>query len=354
MDLTTQQLVRYEALFTLLDDIQALDDVQQVATRVATQWKYFANVASWRLVMACPGGYMVIDGARGQAVLAQVQVLSAWDAWHWAQQRPCSVKTLDASCQPQPPEHLRQHGVAEVRVLPVLGSGGCVALLTAAARHRAFTEMDVKFVRLFSNHLVKHVGGIVKRSQALDLLISKATHDALTGLLNRGTIIEYLGSQVALAARTGQPLSVVLADIDHFKDINDGHGHLAGDDVLREVASRLRACVREGDHLGRFGGEEFLFVLYPCSEGEAVAAAERFRAALADAPMTLPGQKAPATVTVTISLGTASSGPGEASTQRLLRLADDALYASKNAGRNRVTASGAGPADRPLKPLQSA
>jgi len=352
MDLTTQQLVRYEALFTLLDDIQALDDVQQVAARVATQWKYFANVASWRLVMVGTQGFRVMDGARGQAKVSEVPALSAWDAAHWARRLPCSFKTANAPCEPPLPDHLGQPGVVEVRVLPVLRKGACVALLTVAARHAAFTDLDAKFIRLFGNHLVNHIAGIEMRRQAMDLLISKATHDALTGLLNRGTIIERLGSQAALAARTGQPLSVVLADIDHFKHINDVHGHLTGDDALREVAARLQACVRDGDSLGRFGGEEFLFVLYPCGADEALAAAERFRAALADTPFTLPGQ--PASAAVTISLGTASSTPGDLSTQRLLRMADDALYASKDAGRNRVTASGSVPGGTPAVAVHSA
>jgi diguanylate cyclase (GGDEF)-like protein len=335
MDLTTQQLVRYEALFTLLQEIQALDDVGQVAKRVATQWKYFANVAAWRLVMPGPSGFQLIDGARGQASVQEVPALSSWDALHWTQQRPGSFAAAQVPHQPPPPEHLQD--MAEVRVLPLLHKGRCVAVLSTAARQVSFTELDLKFIRLFGSHLVNHMAGIVMRRQAMELLISKATHDALTGLLNRGTIIERLNSQAALAARTGQPLSLVLADIDHFKRINDEHGHLAGDAVLREVAMRLQACVREGDSLGRFGGEEFLFVLYPCGSDEAAAAAERFRAALVGTPMVLPGEVPP--VTLSLSLGTASGGPGELSSQRLLRLADDALYASKRAGRNCVTVS---------------
>jgi diguanylate cyclase (GGDEF)-like protein len=340
MDLTTQQLVRYEALFTLLHEVQALDDVGQVASRVATQWKYFANVAAWRLVMPSPCGFTLVDGARNHASVHHVAVLSDWDNLHWTQQRPCSFKATDGQA-PQPPEHLQD--MAEVRVMPLLHKGHCAALLSVAARQAEFTELDLKFTHLFANHLVNHIAGIVMRGQAMDLLISKATHDALTGLLNRGTIIERLNNHAALAGRTGQPLSLVLADIDHFKRINDEHGHLAGDAVLREVAARLQSCVREGDSLGRFGGEEFLFVLYPCGSDEAAAAAERFRAALVGAPIVLPGGAPP--VTLSLSLGTASSATGVVSSQRLLRQADDALYASKRSGRNRVTVSAALPAD---------
>lgn len=84
----TQQLVRYEALVQLFEDILAVDDVAQIARRVATRWKYFANVASWRLVVVDAEGYLVIDGARGEASLAEQQGLSVWDEYHWSQQRP--------------------------------------------------------------------------------------------------------------------------------------------------------------------------------------------------------------------------------------------------------------------------
>jgi hypothetical protein len=116
-----------------------------------------------------------------------------------------------------------------------------VALLSAAARHAPFSDLDKKFIRLFGSHLADRVSSIVLRRQAMALLIGKATHDALTGLLNRGAILERLTAQWALSARTGQPLSVLLADIDHFKRINDHHGHQAGDEVLCEVSRRLQA-----------------------------------------------------------------------------------------------------------------
>jgi diguanylate cyclase (GGDEF)-like protein len=343
-DLTAQQLVRYEALFKLLDDIQVLEEIPAIAQRVATQWKYFANVASWRMVIARDAGYQVIDASRGQAQVREVPVLDAWDQAHWALQRPRLLQPADGTLQAPPPEHLVGRAVTEIQVLPLLRAGRCVALLSAAARHEAFSELDKKFIRLFGGHLADRISAILLRRQAMEVLIGKATRDALTGLFNRGTILERLAGQLAMSQRAGQPLAVILGDIDHFKAVNDSHGHQAGDEVLRGVAHRLQARVRSGDSLGRYGGEEFLLVLYPCSAEEAGIAAEHFRRVIADGPFTLPdvqGTQLP----VTISLGTASNAlQPEVPLQDLLRQADDALYRAKALGRNRVEPGVAQPA----------
>lgn len=335
-DLTAQQLVRYEALFTLLDDIQSLEDIAAIAQRVATQWKYFASVTLWRMVIANDSGYLVIDGARGQAQVSDWQALPAWDQEHWALQRPHVLTVAELQSPPAAPEHLTGKAVVELLIQPFWRAGRCVALLSAAARHAPFSDLDKKFIRLFGSHLADRVSSIVLRRQAMALLIGKATHDALTGLLNRGAILERLTAQWALSARTGQPLSVLLADIDHFKHINDHHGHQAGDEVLCEVSRRLQAQVRNGDSLGRYGGEEFLAVLYPCSAEEAWAAAERFRRAIAEQPFP-PPEHAGAPLVMTISVGTASQDSrADKSVHDLLREADAALYRAKGLGRNRV------------------
>jgi diguanylate cyclase (GGDEF)-like protein len=344
-DLTAEQLVRYEALFTLLDDIQVLEDVAAIAKRIATQWKYCAGVTSWRLVVADGEGFQVIDGFRGEARVAQVSTLSPWDEHHWRLQRPGRVRLADPVVGPPPPEHLTGSSVNEVKVLPFSRMGSGVGLLSVAARHEPFGELDDKFVRLSGSHFTDRIFDTLLRRRATEVLVGKATRDALTGLLNRGTIIDRLESQLALSARTGLPLSVVIADIDFFKVINDSHGHLAGDDVLREVSLRLGAHARESDCLGRFGGEEFLVVLYPCSAEEVAGAAERFRRAIAQTPFAI-GGGAQSQVTVTISLGTASTSAApdttdvagaEVTLHGLLKRADDALYRSKAGGRNQVT-----------------
>ena len=333
---TVQQLVRYEALFKLLDEIHVLDDVMEISRRVVTQWKYFANVASWRLVVSKEDSFLVIDGFRGEATVTEVPDLSAWDAHHYALQSPRLIRMADPITGPPPPEHLSGKVISEIEVLPAVRIGRCIGILSVAARHEPFSELDKKFFHIFGSHFTDRISDILLRKQAMEVLVNKATFDSLTGLLNRGAVIEHLKHQLALSIRTGKPLSVMLADIDFFKVINDVHGHLAGDKVLQEVSNRLRIQTRLSDSLGRYGGEEFLFVLYPCGREEAAKAAERFRHAIAGSPVA----EADSEVSVTISIGTSTTdGHADIRMEDLLRRADEALYCSKAEGRNRVTVS---------------
>lgn len=167
--------------------------------------------------------------------------------------------------------------------------------------------------------------------EARDGFQFQATHDSLTGLMNRQGILERLDKELARAARQQSPVSIAMADLDHFKKINDTHGHLAGDAVLREAASRMRASVRVYDHIGRYGGEEFLVVLPGCPEEGAVQQGERLRACVSASPIVTP--EGP--VRVTLSLGVASAGPDQTQME-LLQAADDALYRAKRNGRDRI------------------
>lgn len=162
-----------------------------------------------------------------------------------------------------------------------------------------------------------------------------AAHDALTGLWNRGAILDLLKREVSRRQRSGDALGVIMADIDYFKKINDTHGHLVGDAVLREVTRRLAVGVRPYDVVGRYGGEEFLIVFPGCSASNLIVGAERLRNCVADQPIeTSAGQ-----IPVTLSLGLASVEQGEKETldcEAFLHTADEALYAAKARGRNRV------------------
>lgn len=161
----------------------------------------------------------------------------------------------------------------------------------------------------------------------------EATHDSLTRLWNRGTALETLDSELARSERQGSPVGVVMADIDHFKNINDTHGHLAGDAVLREIGDRLRATVRAYDTPARYGGEEFLVVLPGCDLPRGARFGERLRTAVARAPF----DTGEFVIPVTLSVGvTAWHGASRLFPQRLLQAADKALYRAKERGRNRV------------------
>ena len=162
-----------------------------------------------------------------------------------------------------------------------------------------------------------------------------ATTDMLTELPNRRRAWEFLHKQWDHAVRSGTPLSVALLDLDHFKHINDVHGHEAGDEVLRMAARVLRKHSRRGDLLCRFGGEEFLLVCPGADLQAATKAAERLRSKIADEPIVRAGYQG----RLTVSIGVAVRGPGMLGMDGLLKAADEALYAAKQAGRNRVVTS---------------
>ena len=162
----------------------------------------------------------------------------------------------------------------------------------------------------------------------------KATHDSLTGMWNRAAIFDVLKRELLRAQREGTFVGVLLADIDHFKKINDVYGHLTGDAVLREVAQRINAAVRTYDSVGRYGGEEFLVVLSGVEE-EPVKHAERIRVLVSETPV----DTREGAIPVTLSLGASISGPELQEIEELIRVADAALYRAKRGGRNRVEAA---------------
>ncbi len=166
---------------------------------------------------------------------------------------------------------------------------------------------------------------------AREQLREKAMHDPLTGLLTRGAFFEICDGEIARAQRKSQSLALIMADLDHFKRINDQYGHLAGDDVLREAAVRLRATFRRGDAVGRYGGEEFVALAPGCLMADAVALAERFRERVSAEPF----ETSAGRINVTTSVGVAVI-PGVDNSWALFKSADEALYRAKAAGRNTV------------------
>ncbi len=167
--------------------------------------------------------------------------------------------------------------------------------------------------------------------EARESMRFQATHDLLTSLWNRGVIVELVSREVVRARREKWCNAVMMCDIDHFKKVNDQHGHAAGDDVLREVARRLQTSVRSYDMVGRYGGEEFLVALNKCEPSSAVARAENLRNAVAAKPILLPTKL----VAVTISVGVAlTTDFPNRDADDILHAADMALYAAKAAGRN--------------------
>jgi two-component system, cell cycle response regulator len=167
--------------------------------------------------------------------------------------------------------------------------------------------------------------------QTRERLNYAATHDFLTGLWNRAEILHFLGRELIRGGRERRPTGVILADVDHFKSINDKHGHSIGDHVLKKVADRLRTGVRSYDGLGRYGGEEFLIILPGCDAEQSFHRADELRSNICALPI-IPD------VYVTLSMGVVSTQNFQGNSELLLKHVDDALYRAKDLGRNRVQA----------------
>jgi diguanylate cyclase (GGDEF)-like protein/PAS domain S-box-containing protein len=221
-------------------------------------------------------------------------------------------------------------------VVPLKADGAMVGALVLRTRPRPPVE-DRRLVLLETlgtqiGISLAHMRAEESLRRSRDELRRLALQDGLTGVLNRRAVLRRLREEHERARRGGHGLSVVLLDVDHFKRINDTHGHPAGDAVLREVARRKSASIRPYDAVGRYGGEEFLVVLPGCDGAEALGVAERLRHALASRPMETAESLA---LAVTASFGVAAC-TGALTDEQLVAQADAALYRAKGEGRNRV------------------
>jgi two-component system, cell cycle response regulator len=226
------------------------------------------------------------------------------------------------------------------RKLRASSAAGRIHIIMVTA-NRANTDVVTGLEAGADDYMMKpfNADELYARVRAAERLISaqeqlrlQATRDELTGILNRAGILDVLGRALARAARERSPLSVVLADIDRFKNINDSYGHPVGDGALRGVAKLLKSALRPHDAVGRYGGEEFLVVLPACGLEDAFGAAERMRAQVFGQPVLT----AAGSLAITVSLGVASTGDRQTEAEQLILAADHALYAAKASGRNRV------------------
>ena len=170
---------------------------------------------------------------------------------------------------------------------------------------------------------------------AREALREQATKDSLTRIWNRPWILEILQRELARSDRERRPVGVVLVDLDHFKSVNDVHGHFAGDEVLREAVRRMQGSIRSYDAIGRYGGEEFLIILPGCDEATAFGQAERMRQALRSQAIEI----MEGSLLLTASFGVTSFVPGSnATAEALIQTADEALYKAKKQGRDQAVA----------------
>jgi two-component system cell cycle response regulator len=213
--------------------------------------------------------------------------------------------------------------------LPVRGGRGVLALQPRDAQQFATSTCGLV------DGLIGHLALVLDNARLSQRLHELSTLDGLTRQLNHRAIFDRLTEELERSRRYNQPLTIVLSDLDHFKQVNDTHGHLAGDAVLREAAARLRRCLRTTDLLGRYGGEEFLVVMPQDGLESGQQAAERLRRCLAEHPIPLPGRP-PIHITGSFGVASTTELAGQATADLLVSLADRRLYEAKAAGRNRV------------------
>jgi diguanylate cyclase (GGDEF)-like protein len=206
-------------------------------------------------------------------------------------------------------------------------------IATAEERIRAFDLGAADFVSkpFVGAELLARVRAALRTRHLLTVLEQRAHLDGLTGLANRGVLEHRLRREWEASRRRGTPLAVVISDLDHFKAINDTHGHAAGDEVLRQSAASLARVARASDLVARYGGEEFVVVAPDCELPAAVKVAERFRTAIAQLRIVEHGVTIPVTTSVGVAAFTdlTRTTPAE-----LLRRADEVLYRAKESGRN--------------------
>jgi diguanylate cyclase (GGDEF)-like protein len=226
----------------------------------------------------------------------------------------------------------------------VLGAG--LVVLLWRFRHRQLRRRERVLGRLVAQRTQELEQDKRELERARAALAVKASHDPLTGLPNRAAALEALAAQIQAQTRTGKPLAVAMIDLDHFKRINDAHGHQVGDAVLSHVGRRLKAALRGDDLIGRYGGEELLGILPGLPLASHAPRLQSLLEAISDQPVRING----CTIKVTASIGVAWYQPGETLEQVLSR-ADTAMYQAKHLGRNRIELHGTAP---PAKPAQGA
>lgn len=224
-----------------------------------------------------------------------------------------------------------------VALLPLIRQGRLVGSINFGSSDN--TRFTRQHATDFLNHLAAIAAFCLENAVNREKLVRAGLTDVLTGWYNRRYLQSRLREEVILARRYNQRLVCLLLDIDHFKAINDQHGHLAGDTVLREVAYRVKGQIRGSDVAARFGGDELAVLLPHTDQVSGIQMAERIRNAVAATPISLDPRNA---VTVTLSIGVAEDAPcrgdgePEMEAEALLQEADSALYLAKSDGRDRV------------------
>lgn len=306
-----------------MEDVHNPDEV--VATLLRALPSYFGPCRA-ALYLREEGTVTTLVGDR-VSTMENVGSADAVVARCWTERRPVLLKQLDPTTNP-----VLTYAVPAARnvvVLPMTADGESVGALLVEQGGRAGASIGSSAVAMLTQ-FAAHAALSHRNVRLMAEIKHLATVDGLTGLSNRRTFEAALQREVARALRSGDDLSLLLVDVDHFKRVNDNHGHPMGDEVLRHVGRALSTHGRELDLPARYGGEEFAVLLPGCSPEEAMGVAERLRAAIASEESPLP---------VTASVGLAAMHRNASDAESLVKAADEALYEAKQSGRNRTTAS---------------
>lgn len=309
-----------------------------------TEWRQGRQLSDALLVDSRPPGDPALLRDLEQAHAHQKRALETLDRVHRLSQQEMSAQLAYAMSLRR-----KMHvGVASVFAIG-LGIAAMVGTLLARSVLRPLRDLETGVERFGAGDLSYRVQPIGqdelgqlgrtfnamadKLAQSQALLRELSTRDSLTGLLNYREFRRQLREEAERSRRYGRAFSLLMLDVDHFKAINDTHGHLAGDKALRALAALIRGEVRPTDIVARYGGEEFVLVLPETTGAGALTLAERLRAGVAGHAVALTSDQA---IALTVSIGLASYPDDAVSVQTLLSAADQALYAAKSGGRNRV------------------
>lgn len=324
------RLIRAAASLSVHSDLDAL--IQQLAgnTRESLNLQWAAVVVVDSTGQALHSTFSEgIDGESREHLVDLLDLRSGAFAQLEHLRRPLTVNRLHRR-DPAAAEALSGAG-AEVLV-PLFFQRRMIGILCLGNKQNGelFRREEIELLDLFSHQVATSLENL--------RLFQDATYEELTGLLRREAVLRQLEAEATRAVRKSTPLSVFMIDLDHFKAVNDAHGHLFGDRILARVAQAMRERIRAVDALGRYGGEEFLLVLPETDLEGALKLGEELRQAVADLKFEPPDGSA--TVRVTVSIGVASAGAGQQDALRLaadlLGRADAAVFRAKTGGRDRV------------------
>lgn len=275
---------------------------------------YFSYAAYFFIVTAVNLSQAIVDGSYTHQVLGEsINSLSMW-----------LIVFMVGSFLALPPSQMRAFFIYVLLGVMILAGQNAWMLVS-----RGMLDYEILFRWLSPSASLGMTGLLIQRMGVLQR--KRATTDALTGLLNRHALYRVLETELERSARYGSPFSIILFDVDHFKNINDVFGHLAGDYILKEISDLVGELIRQVDHFGRWGGEEFLIVLPGTGGEQAQLLAERICQAMKDTRFA-------ATESVSASFGVTAYCPGQ-NLEDMLHFADSAMYQSKQNGRGQVVVS---------------